>query len=665
MQNSALSDPELLAMWLGQQHESAFHTLVARYAGLVYATAKRACDNDSMAAEVSQLTFITLAQKASSLTSCASLGGWLHTTTLMQTKNLIRKFQRENRKRSLFQAAMENEATSQYNESWHRIQPMLDTALTALTAKDRDALLLRFYRSLSIREIGITLGITTDAAQKRIDRATERLRVKLNHRGYEINCSFSGVMLAGYAAEAQAASLPISLLASKAIATTTLSTSSLSTLLSTALILMKPTTFIPPALVLVATTTWISYQHNSLSTVTQQNAKMQQCLVDHATSATSPLIASSLKTSEESEKLPDDITMDGQLLIRRIAEMLVANGNNTNFSNKGITNPVWELIQHHRGALSKEGLTLALDEIGMHNFPDKFRLDMERDFMFSLSRKDPSFTLNHYESWVNSDHNCNQFFTYAIEQWAKQDPQQASIWLDKQYVSIKTLDPKSQNMCALEGGLITALLSQNPSAAAARMQNLPEAHRELTMCEAMRNIDESGLKPLVVANFIRENLPPQEQMEALFWNVYPYGPDAEITAYLKSIEATPDERASCVANVLSRKIEDLSERKKITDNDLQSMRAWSNIQSPETTDKATGSALAAAVIENKNLAFNEAVQLVSQYDQASGHEETMFSFLSSFDETDTHFSSEILSLAAKLSDSEKRKEILNLLEVKP
>ena len=668
MQNSALSDPELLGMWLGQQHESAFHALVARYAGLVYATAKRACDNDSMAAEVSQLTFITLAQKASSLTSCASLGGWLHTTTLMQTKNLIRKFQRENRKRSLFQAAMENESSPQHNESWHRIQPMLDSALTALTAKDRDALLLRFYRSLSIREIGITLGITTDAAQKRIDRATERLRVKLSHRGYEINCSFSGVMLAGYAAEAQAASLPISLFASKAIATTTLSTSSFSTLLSTVLNLMKATTLIPPALVLVATTTWISYQRHSLSTVIQQNAKMQQCLVDHATSATSPLIASSLETSKlskESEKLPAEITMDGQLLIRRIAEMLVDDGNNTNYSDKGITNPVWELIQYHRNVLSKEGLTLALDEIGMHHFPEKFRMDMERDFMNSLSQKDPSFTLNHYESWVNSDHNCNQFFTYAIEQWAKQDPQQASNWLDKQYASIKTLDSESQDTCALEGGLITALLSQNPSAAIARIKNLPEARRKRTMSAAMININESGLKPLVVANFIRENLPPREQMETLFQNVYPYGPDAEITAYLKLIEATPDERASCVANVLSRKIENLSERKKITDNDLQSMRAWSNIQSPETTDKATGSALAAAVIRNKNLAFNEAVQLVSQYDQASGHEQTMFSFLSSFEKTDTHYSSEILSLAAKLSDSEKRKEILNLLEVKP
>jgi hypothetical protein len=557
---------------------------------------------------------------------------------------------------------MENEATSQYNESWHRIQPMLDTALTALTAKDRDALLLRFYRSLSIREIGITLGITTDAAQKRIDRATERLRVKLNHRGYEINCSFSGLMLAGYAAEAQAASLPISLLASKAIATTALSTSSLSTLLSTALILMKPTTFIPPALVLVAATTWISYQYNSLSTVTQQNAKMQQCLVDHATSATSPLIASSLKTSEESkesEKLPDEITMDGQLLIRRIAEMLVDDGNS---DDEGITDLVWELIEHHRSALSKEGLTLALDEIGMHNFDTDFRRRMEQKFMFSLSRKDPSFTLNHYESWVHGNHDCIESFTYAIEQWAKQDPKQASIWLDKQYASIKTLDFKSKNMSALEGRLITTLLFQNPTAAAARIQNLPGADRERAMSKAMRNIDESELKQLVLVNFIRENLPPQEQMEVLFRDAYFCMDGAKIPAYLKLVEATPDERAVCVETVVMREVQKLSETKKITDNNLQRIRAWSNMLSPETTDKTTGSALADAVIDNKNLAFNEAVQLVSQYDQASGHEETMFSFLSSFEKRGNRFSSEILSLAAKLSDSEKRKEILNLLE---
>ncbi len=668
MQNSALSDPELLALWLGQQHESAFNAIVARYAGLVYATAKRACNSDSMAAEASQLTFITLAQKASSLASCTSLGGWLHTTTLMQTKNLIRKFQRENRKRSLFQAAMENESIPQHNESWQRIQPMLDTALTALTAKDRDALLLRFYRSLSIREIGITLGITTDAAQKRIDRATERLRVKLSHRGYETSSSFSSVMLAGYAAEAKAASLPISLFASKAIATTTLSNTSLSTLLTTALTLMKPTILIPPALILVASTTWISYQRHSLSTVTQQNATMQQLLADHAKPSTELTTSSppTSKLSKQSEKSPDnDAPMDGQLLIRRIAEMLVANGNNTNHSENGIINPVWELIRDQANVLPKEGLTLALDEIGMHNFSEEFRIEMERDFMFYLIRIDPSFTLNHYESWINSDHDCNQFFTYAIEQWAKQDSQLASNWLDKQYVNIKTLETESQNMMALEGALITALLAQNPAAAAARLNLIPEGGRGLAMREAMSNIKDANLKPLLVANFIRENLPPQEQMETLFRNVYPFGPDAEITTYLKAIEANPIERSNCVASVISRKIENLSEEEKITYKELESMRAWSSSQSPETADKVTGSALAAVVIENKNLNFSEAVELVLQYDKANGHEETMFSFLSSFKETDAQFSSEILLLVAKLSDPEKRKEILNLIETKP
>ena len=75
MEKSEPSDPELLAEWLHRHREAAFHELVARYAGLVHATAKRTCGDDSLAAEASQLVFIALARKAHSLTSCASLGG--------------------------------------------------------------------------------------------------------------------------------------------------------------------------------------------------------------------------------------------------------------------------------------------------------------------------------------------------------------------------------------------------------------------------------------------------------------------------------------------------------------------------------------------------------------------------------------------------------------
>jgi len=212
------SDTELLADWLDRRREPAFHALVARYAGLVHMAAKRTCGDDSLAAEASQLTFITLARKAKSLASRPSLAGWLHVTAVMQAKNLLRHRHRENRKLEILRTHMESDTQGQPAEVWQRIQPVLDEALAALSSGDREALLLRFYRSLSVREIAAALGIATDAAQKRLDRATERLRRQLARRGCQVGSSLGAVMLAGFSADSQAALPSTSILASKAIA---------------------------------------------------------------------------------------------------------------------------------------------------------------------------------------------------------------------------------------------------------------------------------------------------------------------------------------------------------------------------------------------------------------------------------------------------------------
>ncbi|MES2921741.1 MAG: sigma-70 family RNA polymerase sigma factor, partial [Verrucomicrobiota bacterium] len=218
MQISEPSDAELLAEWLGHHREPAFHALVARYAGLVHMAAKRTCGDETIAAEASQLVFILLARKAKSLASRSSLAGWLHLTAVMQTKNIVRQNRRENHKRQLLLSAMENESHNHSGDSWREMQPVLDDALAALSEKDREALLLRFYRSLGIQEIAITLGIAPDAAQKRIERATERLRGKLARRGCQVGGTLGAVMLAGFATDVQAAAPSVSLLTSKAVA---------------------------------------------------------------------------------------------------------------------------------------------------------------------------------------------------------------------------------------------------------------------------------------------------------------------------------------------------------------------------------------------------------------------------------------------------------------
>jgi len=51
----------------------------------------------------------------------------------------------------------------------------LDQAVAALSKADRTAILLRFYGKLPLREVGEKLGISDDAAKKRVSRALDRM----------------------------------------------------------------------------------------------------------------------------------------------------------------------------------------------------------------------------------------------------------------------------------------------------------------------------------------------------------------------------------------------------------------------------------------------------------------------------------------------------------
>jgi RNA polymerase sigma factor (sigma-70 family) len=232
------SDDALLKHWLATRSEAAFRTLVGRYAGLVHMAAMRTCGDASIAAEASQNTFITLAEKAGTLASRKSLAGWLHLTAVMQAKNLHRKQLRDSRKIERFHLQMDPPTPEQAAIDWGRLSPLLDEALSTLPAKDRDALLLRFYRSLSIQDVAATLGIAHAAAQKRVNRATERLRRIFERKGVRTSGALSAVMAAGFRTDAQAAPALIDTLTSKALTASAAGTTATLTT-TTIIILMK------------------------------------------------------------------------------------------------------------------------------------------------------------------------------------------------------------------------------------------------------------------------------------------------------------------------------------------------------------------------------------------------------------------------------------------
>jgi len=212
------SDTDLLTSWLDLGSEPAFRALVDRYAGLVYMAARRTCADEAMAKEASQLSFITLARKAGSLRTRDSIGSWLHVTAIMQAKNLLQLQKREARKRERLGTHLESSMSpDEPSTLWKNLEPVLDQALASLSESDREAILLRHYRTLSVREVADSLRISVDAAQKRLDRAMERLRHQLARRGYATGSALGAAVLAGLSTDARAGEPLASSFASSAL----------------------------------------------------------------------------------------------------------------------------------------------------------------------------------------------------------------------------------------------------------------------------------------------------------------------------------------------------------------------------------------------------------------------------------------------------------------
>ena len=86
--------------------------------------------------------------------------------------------------------------------TWEQIAPQLDVALGELNEPDRDALLLRYFEKKSARDMALALGISDEAAQKRVSRAVERLREFFSKRGITVGASGLVVVISANAVQA-------------------------------------------------------------------------------------------------------------------------------------------------------------------------------------------------------------------------------------------------------------------------------------------------------------------------------------------------------------------------------------------------------------------------------------------------------------------------------
>jgi RNA polymerase sigma-70 factor (ECF subfamily) len=152
----------------------AFRVLVDRYGGMVHGIACAHVRNAVDAEDITQETFVRLYQWLDRLSSEKSVGAWLVQVARSVAIDWLRKQGRE----TIRQEGIVD-APSLPNPARDELHRAIWDQLATLGSEQREILVLYYFQSKRRREIARLLGISSEAAAKRLQRARDELGRRL------------------------------------------------------------------------------------------------------------------------------------------------------------------------------------------------------------------------------------------------------------------------------------------------------------------------------------------------------------------------------------------------------------------------------------------------------------------------------------------------------
>ena len=111
-----------------------------------------------------------------------ALEGWLYETARLTALSFLRgERRRQFREQEAYMQSTQQETAD--DSVWQQLAPLLDEGMARLRKKDRDAIVLRFFKERSVREVAGAMQVSEAAAQRRVLRALEKLRKYFVTRG--------------------------------------------------------------------------------------------------------------------------------------------------------------------------------------------------------------------------------------------------------------------------------------------------------------------------------------------------------------------------------------------------------------------------------------------------------------------------------------------------
>jgi RNA polymerase sigma factor (sigma-70 family) len=289
------TDNQLLGSYAKSGSERAFRELVERRINLVHSAALRESGGDgSFAQDITQAVFTELARNANSLARHPALSGWLYTCVRRMSASVRRaEHRRQRREQEAF--TMDQLLSSDPADNlWQQSRPLLDDVMHELSEEDRTAVVLRFFEGRSLKEVGLALGSTENAARMRVERSLERIRSSLSKRGV----NSTAATLAAVLATGAVITAPSTLASTVATGALTAAASSSITTFTVARLLTlaksKPAVIRAMVVIAAAIFTWNQFRSNQAAS--QQTTREQGSASSLASGTNAPATQESSNT---------------------------------------------------------------------------------------------------------------------------------------------------------------------------------------------------------------------------------------------------------------------------------------------------------------------------------------------------------------------------------
>ena len=182
-------DKILFERWRNKRDAEAFRCLADRYAGMVYATGRRLTGKPQDAEDVAQATFEALATQRRA--PRVHLGAWLHRVATYRALNLLRT----ERRRRQHEEAYQRVRPKHSDVTWDDIYDLVDEAVAALPAGQRDVVVASFLEGHTHEQIARQLGLSRPAVTQRVQKGIAGIRRALRRKGVRVPIAILGGLL--------------------------------------------------------------------------------------------------------------------------------------------------------------------------------------------------------------------------------------------------------------------------------------------------------------------------------------------------------------------------------------------------------------------------------------------------------------------------------------